>query len=142
MRVVNKKASFNYKLFDRYEAGITLLGGEVKAIRKDSIDLGHSFAKVVDSEVYLVNASIPIEGKKDYNSTRSRKLLMHKGQIISIKSKIKAKKLTIVPTKVYTKGRLIKVEIALAKAKRKFEKKEAIKRRETEKEIERELRAH
>lgn len=140
MKVTNKKTHFNYNLFDKYEVGITLLGGEVKAIRTGNIDLSTSFAKIVDGEVYLINANIPIEGKKDYSPTRSRKLLLHKDQIISIQSKIKAKKLTLVATRVYTKGRLIKAEIALAKSKKRFEKKEAIKRKDIEREVERELR--
>lgn len=140
MKIFNKKARFNYKLLDRFEAGIALLGAEVKAIRRGAVDLSHSFAKVMSDEVYLINANIPVEGKKDYNTRRIRKLLLHKSQIVSIRSKIKAKKLTLVPTKVYTKGRLIKVEVALAKAKRKFEKKEAIKRKDIEREIERELK--
>ncbi len=140
MKRVNRKANFNYKLFDRLETGISLLGAEVKALRSGNVDLSQSFAKIIDGEVYLINANIPVQGKKDYKSTRSRKLLLHKDQITSIQSKIKAKKLTLVPTKVYTKGRLVKVEIALAKAKRKYEKKEAIKRKDIEREIERELR--
>jgi len=140
MKKINKKVHFNYNLFDKYEVGITLLGGEVKAIRKGGIDLSQSYAKIIDGEVYLINASISVEGKKNYLPTRSRKLLLHKDQIISIQSKIKAKKLTLVPTKVYTKGRLIKAEIALAKSKLKFDKKEAIKKKDIEREIERELR--
>ncbi len=140
MKRINRKANFNYKLFDRFETGISLLGAEAKALRGGNIDLSQSFAKIVDGEVYLINANIPIIGKKDYQATRSRKLLLHKDQIVSIQSKIKAKKLTLVPTKVYTKGRLIKAEIALAKTKRKFEKKESIKRRDIEREVERELR--
>lgn len=140
MKRINKKANFNYELFDKFEAGISLLGVEVKELRKGSIDLSRSYAKIIDGEVYLINANIPVPGKKDYQSTRSRKLLLNKNQIISIQSKIKAKKLTLVPTKVYTKGRLIKAEIALAKAKRKFEQKEAIKRKDIEREIERELK--
>ncbi len=140
MIIRNKKARFNYKLFDKFETGISLIGGEVKSLRKGNVDLSRSYAKVIDEEVYLINASIPIEGKKDYVPTRTRKLLLHKDQITSIKTKIKAKKLTLVPTKVYTKGRLVKVEIALAKAKRKFEKKEAIKRKDIEREIEREIK--
>ncbi len=140
MKKINRKANFNYQLFDKYETGISLLGGEVKALRKGNVDLSQSYAKIIDGEVYLINASILIDGKKDYKPTRSRKLLLHKDQIISIQSKIKAKKLTIVPTKVYTNGRLIKAEVALAKSKRKFEKKEAIKRKDIEREVERELR--
>lgn len=140
MKIFNKRAKFNYRLFERYEVGISLMGGEVKSIRRGSTNLSHSYAKIIDDEIYLVNANIPVEGKKDYSPTRTRKLLLHRNQIISIKSKIKAKRLTLVPTKVYTKGRLIKAEIALAKAKRRFEKKEAIKRKDIEREIERELR--
>lgn len=141
MKIINKRAKFDYKLFNKYEAGIELLGGEVKAVRRGSTDLSRSFAKVIDSEIYLINANIPVAGKKDYSPTRVRKLLLHKGQIISIKTKIKVKKLTLVPTKMYTKGRLVKVEIAIARAKRKFEKKETIKRRDIEKEISQALKS-
>jgi len=140
MRKINKKARFNYKLLERFEAGISLIGAEVKAIRIGHVDISNSYAKIIDNEVYLVNANISVVGKKKYNATRSRKLLLHKNQITSLKTKTKAKSLTLVPTKVYTKGRLIKVEIALAKAKRKFEKKEAIKKRDIKREIEVELR--
>lgn len=140
MRIINKKARFNYKLFERYETGVSLLGAEVKAIRRGNVDLSQSYAKIVDNELFLVNANIPVAGKKDYKPTRTRKMLLHKKEIVSIKSKIKAKKLTLVPAKLYTKGRLIKAEVALAKAKRKFEKKELLKRRDIEREVERELR--
>jgi SsrA-binding protein len=140
MKILNKKARFNYTLSEKYEAGISLLGGEVKSIRNGSADLSRSFVKIIEGQAYLVNTNISIQGKKDYNPTRSRKLLLHKDQIISILSKVKAKKLTLVPTKLYTKGRLIKVEIALAKPKRKFEKKEAIKKKDIEREIEKQLK--
>src|SRR3989304_2223070 len=151
MRILNKKARFNYNLLEKFEAGISLIGAEAKALRIRGADLSSSFAKIIEDEVYLVNVNIPVEGKKDYNPTRSRKLLLHKDQIISLQSKIKAKKLTLVPTKIYNKrsarpgghkSRLVKVEIALAKSKRKFEKKEAIKKKDIEREIERELNVH
>ena len=140
MKVINKKAKFNYKLIERFEVAIALQGAEVKAIRRGNVDLTQSFAKIIGDEIYLINTNVPGEGKKDYNSRRIIKLLLHKKEIISIKSKIKAKKLTLIPLSLYTKGRLIKAEIALAKAKRKFEKKEAIKKRDIEKEIEAELK--
>lgn len=140
MKKINRKAKFNYNLFEKYEAGIVLAGAEVKAIRKGDIDLSNSFAKVMEDEVYLINVNIPVEGKKDYNPTRTRKLLLHKKEILSIKTKIKAKKLTLVPTKVYTKGRRIKAEIALAKSKKKYQKKETKKKKDIEREVERELR--
>ncbi len=140
MHIANKKAHFNYNLFETYEAGISLLGGEVKALRVRGGDLSESYVKIIDGSPYLVNANIPIEGKKDYVSTRSRKLLLNKGEIIAIQTKVKAKKLTLVPTKLYNKGPLIKLEIALAKSKREFEKKESIKRKDLEREIEEELK--
>lgn len=140
MVITNKKAHFNYNLFERVEAGIVLNGGEVKAIRGGKADLSNSYARMVDDEMYLLNVNVPIEGKKEYTPTRTRKLLLHKSEIIAIKSKIKAKKLTLVPVKLYTKGPHIKVEIALAKGKREFEKKESIKRKDIERELERELR--
>jgi len=139
MKIINKKARFNYRLEENYEAGIVLAGAEVKTIKKGAVDLAHSYAKVIKNEAYLINANIAVDASKG-NPTRTRKLLLKKKQIISIKSKIKAKKLTLVPTKVYTRGRLVKVEIALAKAKRTFEKKEAIKRKDVEREIEAELK--
>jgi SsrA-binding protein len=140
MQILNKKAHFNYILLERIEAGLILNGGEVKAIRGGRIDLSNSYAKIIGDEAFLVNVNIPVEGKKDYNSARTRKLLIHKNEIITIKSKIKAKKLTLVPTKLYTKGPLIKAEIALAKPKRAFEKKESIKRKDIEREIEQEFK--
>lgn len=140
MKIVNKKARFNYNLLEKFEAGISLIGAEAKVLRKGRADISQSFAKIIDGEVYLINASIPIPDKKDYRPTRARKLLLHKDEVVSIESKIKAKKLTLVPTMVYTKGRLIKVEIALAKSKRKFEKKEAIKRHDIEREVAQELK--
>jgi SsrA-binding protein len=137
MKKVNKKAHFNYLILERFEAGVVLMGGEVKSVRKGNVDLGNSFAKVIEKEVYLINANIPIDGKKDYNSTRIRKLLLNRKEITTLESKIKAKKLTLVPISVYTKGRLIKVQVGLAKSKRKFEKKESIKKKDIQREIER-----
>jgi|SRR3989344_115893 len=140
MRILNRKAKFNYFLYERLEAGISLLGGEARAVRSGKVDLSQSYVKLIDNQAFLVNANIPIEGKKDYESTRSRKLLLHKDQIVSLKTKIKSKRLTVVPVRMYNKGRLLKVEIALAKSKRKFEKKEAIKRKDIEREIEEEFK--
>jgi len=140
MAIVNRKASFEYFLYERFEAGIVLLGGEVKSVKKNNVDLSNSFARFIDNELYLVNANIPIDGKKDYVPTRSRKLLLHKSELVSITSKLKAKKLTLVPVKMYNVGRLIKVELALAKSKRKFEKRESIKRHDIERDLEEELK--
>lgn len=135
MAIINKKAGFEYFLYERFEAGVSLIGGEVRSVRKNNADLSNSYAKFVDNELFLVNANIPIEGKKDYVPTRSRKLLMHKSELVSITSKLKAKKLTLVPTKMYNKGRLIKIELALAKSKRSFEKRESIKKKDIERDL-------
>ncbi len=141
MKTKNKKALFNYKLEPgRVEAGIVLTGGEAKAVRLGKTDLSNAHARIVEGEVYLVNANIPIEGKKSYNSTRSRKLLLHKKEIVSLESKVKQRKLTLVPVSVYTKHRLVKVELALGKSKRKFEKRQTIKKRDIDRDIERELK--
>lgn len=140
MRVTNRKVRYNYRLFDKYEAGVSLTGVEVKAIRDGRANISSAYAKIINSEIYLVNANIQVKGVKDYDPLRTRKLLLNKAEIISIQTKIKQKKLTLVPTKLYTRGRLIKIEIALAKTKRKFEKKEAIKKKDIEREIAKELK--
>jgi SsrA-binding protein len=140
MTIVNRKAKFNYQLFEHLEAGVSLLGREAKAIRNQRGDLSNSYAKIINGEAFLLNANIPADNGGNYDSRRTRKLLLHKSEIVSILSKIKAKKLTLVPIKLYTKGRLVKVELALAKAKRKFEKKEAIKKKDVERELEKELK--
>ena len=151
MRIFNKRAKFDYTLEeDRLETGISLSGGEAKAVRTGHADLSQSTGRIINNEVWLINANIPIAGAKDYNSTRSRKLLLHKSEILSIATKMKQHKLTLVPLSLYNKrglrpdghkGRyLIKLKLALGKPKRKFEKRQAIKKRDIEREIAQELR--
>lgn len=142
MKIINKRARRNYKILEKFEAGIVLTGAEAKAVKKGRVDLSRAFAKVIDGEIYLINANIAVENTADQTSTRSRKLLLHKREIVSILSKIKAKKLTLVPTKMYTMKRLIKVEIALTKGKRTHEKRESIKKADIKRDIERELRGN
>ena len=140
MKIFNRKANFIYKLeSDRFEAGITLSGGEVKAVRNGRGDISQSYAKVLNGEIYLINANIPVLGAKAL-PTRTRKLLLHKNEILSIITKAKQQKLTLIPTKLYTKGRLIKAELALGKNKKQYQKKESIKRKDVERDIEREFR--
>ena len=141
MKIINKKAKFNYILFEKFEAGVSLTGAEVKAIKTARADLSNSYVKIIRDEAYLVNANIPADGVQNYNPTRSRKLLLHRAELVSLSTKMKQKNLTLVPVKVYTKGRLVKLEIALAKAKRKFEKKESIKKKDIEREIAQQLRS-
>ncbi|MEJ2347992.1 MAG: SsrA-binding protein SmpB [Patescibacteria group bacterium] len=140
MKILNRRAKYDYQLLERFEAGISLLGKEVRAVKDGHVDLSHAYGKIIGNEMYLINANIMVEGAKDYTPTRARKLLLHRNEIINLEAKIKAKKLTLVPTKMYTKNRLIKIELALAKSKRKFEKKEQKKRKDMEREIEREIK--
>lgn len=137
MKIFNKKARFNYKLLEKIEAGISLTGKEVKAFRKGAVDLSSSFGKIINGEAYLIGSNF----STDEDPIRSRKLLLHRKEIISVLTKIKAKRLTMVPTKMYNKGRLIKIELALAKPKKKFSKKESKKRADLDREAERELRS-
>ena len=139
MRVINKKAKFNYKLFETYEAGISLVGVEVKTLLNGQVDLTNSYVKIINGEAYLINANIPIsEGSGE--PTRTRKLLIHKAELTSIWSKIREKQLTLIPTKMYTRGRRIKLEFALAKSKREFEKRQASRNKDIEREIAQEVR--
>lgn len=143
MKIVNKKAFYEYEILERFEAGINLTGAEVKAVRQEKVDLKGSFVRIIGSEAYLVNAKIyPYEYARPegYDVERTRKLLLHKSEIIALKSKIEGQNLTLVPLSLYTRHDFIKVELATAKGKKKYEKKEAIKRRDLEREIEQELK--
>ena len=143
MAIINKRARYEFSLTEeKVEAGISLSGGEAKAIREGHADLSQSVARIMEGEVYLINANIPVVGAKNYLSTRSRKLLLHKEEIVSISTKAKQQKLTLVPTKMYTKGRLVKLELALGKPKRKFEKRQQMKKKDIEKELAQELKNH
>lgn len=143
MRITNRRAPYEYELLDRVEAGVVLVGSEVKSIKAGRADLTASFVRITDGEAFLINASIPpYQGgtAQGYDPTRTRKLLLSRDELVSLETKAKQQKLTIVPTKVYTKGRLVKVEIALAHPKRKFEKREAKRKKDIQREIERELK--
>lgn len=138
--IKNKKAYFNYELVEKIEAGIVLSGSEAKGIRNKGCDLSEAFAKIIGGEAFLINANISVGKDSKENSTRSRKLLLHKKEIISIMSKIKAKKLTLIPTKLYNKGRNFKIELALAKYKKKVDRRKKIKDKDIKRQIQRELK--
>lgn len=143
MKVVNRRVFHDFQILEKFEAGIALTGPEVKSVKTGHLDLTGSFVKIVGSEIYLVNAKIyplPYVRLEEYDERRTRKLLLHKKEIISLKSKTEGANLTIVPLALYTQKNLIKVEIALAKGKKEYEKREAIKRRDLERELEIELR--
>ena len=139
MKIVNKKAFFDYEITDRFEAGIHLVGAEVKSLRNGHAKLEGSYVKVIGSEIYLVGAQIfpyIYARPENYDPARTRKLLLHKKEIVSLKGKLDGANLTLVPLSWYTKGPLVKLEVGLARGKKKYEKREAKKREDQKRELE------
>lgn len=139
MKITNRKAFFDYTLLERIEAGITLLGSEVKAVRLGHVDMSGSFVRITNSEAYLVNAKIlpyKFARPESYEEGRTRKLLLHRKEIIALKSKTEASGLTIVPVCLYTKRSKIKVELAIARSKKAFDKRQSIKKRDLDRVVE------
>lgn len=138
---VNKRAYFDYDILQTIEAGIELLGLETKAVKTGRIDCAGSFVILRNNEAWLVGATIPPYQTKNtpfsYDPQRSRRLLLHSREIKELIGSSQQKGLTIVPLKVYTKGLRVKILIGLARHKKKSDKRETIKRREAEREIDR-----
>jgi SsrA-binding protein len=133
----NRKAKFDYHILETFEAGIALLGSEVKAIREGRVNLRESYCRFDDGEAYLMGAHISQyshDGHTGHDPTRPRKLLLHRQELNKLLGKSIERGLTIVPLRVYFKGGRIKVAIALAKGKRAYDKRETIRRREAERE--------
>ena len=142
MKISNKRAFYDYEITERFEAGINLNGAEVKAIKLEHADLTASFVRIMGSEAYLVNAKIfPYQYARPegYQEDRTRKLLLHKKEIISLKNKTDGAGLALVPISFYDKKGLIKLEVGIGKGKKKINKKESKKRADLDREIEREL---
>ncbi|MGL5591229.1 MAG: SsrA-binding protein SmpB [Mycoplasmoidaceae bacterium] len=134
----NKKASFNYFILDKYEAGIELKGVEVKSIYNKKLSLDESYVTISKGEVWIVNMHIsPYEQGNRYNQDplRKRKLLLHKKEILKISTRIKKEGLTLIPTMLYWSGKKIKVEIGLAKGKKLHDKRDSLKKKEIKKEM-------
>ena len=139
----NRKAYHNYLLQDGVEAGIVLTGSEIKSIRAGRVSLGDAYVKPEAGELWLLNAHIARYEAGSYLShepTRPRKLLLHRKQIDNLTSKVSERGLTLVPLKLYIKDSIAKVEVALAKGKKLYDKRESIMRRETEREMGRALK--
>ena len=141
MKVIanNKKAYFDFFISDNTEAGIELKGSEVKSIRAGGLSLNESYVRVVGNEIFLINAFIkPFEKSSSFvpDSRRTRKLLLRKSEIAKLSQKVSEKGLTIVPLKVYLKGNLVKVEIGIGKGKKLFDKRETLKEKTAQREIE------
>src|SRR5215510_6987022 len=133
----NRKAYHDYHLLDTFEAGIVLVGTEVKAIREGRVNLRDSFARVEDGEVYLYNVNISAyshRGYVDHEPLRRRKLLLHRDEIRKLIGKTVERGMTLVPTRLYFKNGRVKVAVSLAKGKKDYDKRETIRRREAERE--------
>ena len=135
----NKRAYHDFEIQETYEAGIALSGSEVKSCRKHSINFTDAYAEIRAGEVFLKNVNIaPYHfASNNPNPIRTRKLLLHKAQIIRIAGKLSQKGLTMIPLKMYLSGSLIKVQLGLARGKRQYEKRDDIKKREAQAEIDR-----
>jgi len=140
----NKKAYFNYQILEKFEAGISLIGQEVKSLKTRGVGLVGSYVVIKDNEAFWIGGKIPPYQPKnvspDYNSERARKLLLKKTEIKYLIGKTKQKGLTLMPLRVYTKRGKIKIEFGIAKGLKKFDKRELIRKKEAEKEIRRELK--
>ena len=142
----NRKAYFNYEIIETFDAGIVLTGAEVKSTKNGQINLRDAFVRFDDNEeAWLWNSEITkykYSSDKDYDSKRSRKLLLHKKEIMRIMMKSKEARLTIVPTKAFLQRGRIKIQIGLAKGKKQHEKKEKVKERDLKRELHREKRQY
>jgi SsrA-binding protein len=139
----NRKAYHDYYIQDSQEAGIVLTGSEIKSIRAGRVNLREAYIRPEGGELWLLNAHIARYEASSYLShepTRPRKLLLHRRQIDSLTSKVAEKGLTLVPLRLYIKGSIAKVEVALAKGKKLYDKRESIARRDAERDIGRAMR--
>lgn len=139
MLAINPRAKFDYEILETYEAGLVLFGHEVKSVKKGAMSIKAAYITIKDNEALLINATIPPYQPKNtpesYQSDRTRKLLLSKEEIKELIGKTKQKGLTLVPVRVYSKKGKIKMEIGLGKGKKKFDKRETIKKRETDRKI-------
>lgn len=140
MQIINKNVSFNYDIIDTYEAGIVLNGNEVKSVKDGKCSFGNSFISIKDNRVILKNFEIQKYQNHEYikhDVKRDRYLLLHKNQINKLRSALNQKGVTIVPTKIYVKKNLIKIEIAIVKGKKQYDKRKNIKEKEIKRKIDR-----
>lgn len=137
---LNKKAFHEYEILQKFEAGMVLLGTEIKSLRVHKANIGDAYARIKGSELWLINANIPVYKHGNINNhepLRDRKLLLHKSELRKIDGKLKDRGLTIVPLKMYLLGAKAKVEIGIAKGKRSFDKRESIKKADVQRQLKR-----
>lgn len=141
--IVNKVAHREYQIGDTYVAGVMLTGAEVKTLREDRGSLRDAYARIIGGELYLVGADLPQYSHysgKEYDAKRSRKLLLKSRELLKIQQQIEGKALTLIPLKLFFKGRWAKCEIGVGKGKREWEKREDIKKRDTDREMAKAMR--
>jgi len=145
-KAVNKKAYRNFELVERFEAGLSLLGSEVKSLRAGQADLDGSYARITDAQCWLVGAKIaPYQqaAADSHEPTRKRKLLLHKAEIRRMKTKLEQRGFTLVPLRIYFNDRgLAKIELALARGKKQYDKRKAIAEREQKRDIDRNMKKY
>lgn len=144
LSIENKRARYDYEILETYEAGLELRGFEAKAAQVGRFNLAGAYVVIRDNQAWLLNADIPAYQPKntpaDYDSKRTRRLLLKKQEIKELLGKIQAKNLTLLPLKVYNKNHRIKLEIGLAKSRKKHDKRELIKKREVQRQIREKMR--
>ena len=142
MEILNRKARYDYEVLDKYEVGIVLTGTEIKSIRNGNANLKDSYGVIKNGEIYLLNMHIS-EYKEgnifNHDENRTRKLLLHKNEIKKISDKVSIKGLTLVPLKLYFSKGKAKIELAVARGKHTYDKKETIKQRDLEREMKKSL---
>ena len=136
----NRKANFEYSILSKYESGIVLTGTEVKSLRDAKVNIQDAYGRLINGEVWLINSNIneyKFGNINNHEPLRNRKLLLNKREIRKVKQELQEKGLTLVPLKIYFKGSLIKVELGIARGKKLYDKRESIKKRETERKLNR-----
>lgn len=143
MKIINHRALYDYTIIDRLEAGVHLTGPEVKSLRGGHAKLDGAFVRILGNEAFLVNAHIspyPFARIEHYDPKQTRKLLFHKKELISLKTKLESANLTLVPLSWYTKGPHIKLEVGLARGKKQYEKREVKRKQDQLRELEQDYR--
>ncbi len=136
----NRKANFQYEILNRYEAGLVLLGTEVKSLRESKVNLQDAYGRFIGDELWLLNSHISefkFGNINNHDPLRKRKLLLSKRELRKIRAQLEEKGLTMVPTKIYFKDSLVKIEMAIARGKKMYDKRQSIKQRETERKLKR-----
>jgi SsrA-binding protein len=141
----NKKARFEYEILETMEAGIVLVGTEVKSVRRKKVSIAEAYARIRNGEAFIVGLNISVYemgNRYNHEPARERKLLLHKPEIRRLTGKLKEKGLTLVPLKMYFKNGKVKVLLGLGKGKAKYDKRQAIQKREGQREMQREMKKY